>query len=164
MSKDGVNQEFATWLYDAMRQAGYTPEPDRREAGRTRFAEAAGISPATVTRALDNGRVPEPAILRKMANALGVVTLDAFLAAGYLLPDDVGEPNLDGEATRPQLALVDVSAAIQHDPDLVDEARQHLLNQYDILRRFSSGLSSSKGTERPLRAVARKRQPRAPQQ
>src|SRR5690242_5641089 len=45
-----VNQTFATWLWDAMRDAGYPPEPDRTQAGRTRFAEAADISASTVTR------------------------------------------------------------------------------------------------------------------
>lgn len=149
-----MSQEFATWLWGAMREAGYEPEPDRRVAGRTRFAEAAGISLSTVTRALDVGRVPEPEILRKMAPALHRSVLECFIAAGYLTASEAG---IATKGDLPRAPVADVAEAIKQDTDLLEQAREHLLNQYAILREWSEAIGRTAPSQRPLRAVARKR-------
>lgn len=58
-----------------------------------------------------------------------------------------------------------VIEAVENDPDLIEEARAHLLNQYDLLRRLTPSPSVPRGKqiprrtkrsdEPPLRAVAR---------
>lgn len=163
-----MSQEFATWLWEAMRTAGYPPEPDRRLAGRTKFAAAAGVSLSTVTRALDIGRVPEPDILRKLAPALHRPVIELFVVAGYLTAEEAGIE----EEIPAAPAVATVSEAIRQDDALIDEARAHLLNQYELLRRLSDVAGSqdsnsrraqpSPAGERPLRAVARKRPTRKP--
>lgn len=77
---------------------------------------------------------------------------DLVQSAGY---DPL--PRRYAEGQRP----VSVVEAIEHDPDLIEEARAHLLSQYELLRRLSD-VGGSKEPERSLRAVARKRPPRKP--
>lgn len=117
------------------------------------LASSIDVSPSTVTRWID-GATPTIAGLRAVHSALDIPMMELLAAAGALDGDEQGE-----QPARE----IDTVSVIAEDPDLVEEARAHLLSQYDILRRFSSGMSGSKGAERPLRAVARKRPSRGPQ-
>lgn len=72
-------------------------------------------------------------------------------------------PRRYADTARP----VSVIEAVENDPDLLDEAKQHLVNQYELLRRLSPTASPSVApgkkaprrtatpSDPPLRAVAR---------
>lgn len=155
--------QWAAWLreqFDAhptiRRNADLSRAGGMKDNGRPR------IDNATVTQWL-RGRRPSYELALAAADAFGASREDALNAAGYPVAS-----SSDPESERPARARtlhahLSVVAAIESDPDLVDEARAHLLNQYDILRRFSSGAVGSK-TTRPERAVARKRPKRGPEQ
>lgn len=91
-----------------------------------------------------------------------------------------GEPSVVGEESVPvagvpvtdvsDIQLSRVREAIEADPSLLEEAKLHLLNQYELLRRLSdpaltkeADRPSTEAAQRPLRAVARKRPPRRDQ-
>lgn len=62
---------------------------------------------------------------KRLADALGRDELDVRRGLGMYVPGDLDQ-------------YVDVPAAILRDPHLIPEARQHLLNQYQLLLRIHS--------------------------
>jgi transcriptional regulator with XRE-family HTH domain len=76
------SEEFAAWLEPAMRRAGY--DLDRLSGGRTAFAEAVGVSGATVTRWLSGKSMPDPDKFESIATALKVNPIDMLHGIGVL--------------------------------------------------------------------------------
>lgn len=90
--------------------------------------------------------------LRSLEIALDwpVGTVEHILAGGDPpMPDDAPADDRDA-------MISDVAEAIRRDTALIEEARQHLLNQYELLRRLSPPQKSSppRSRTRDLRAVA----------
>lgn len=76
------SEEFAAWLEPAMLRAGY--DLDRLSGGRTAFAEAVGVSPATVTRWLQGKSMPDPNKFEPIAKALNTDPIEMLYATGVL--------------------------------------------------------------------------------
>lgn len=150
-----INEQWAAWLRRRMRTKNYSTP--------TELARASDVDQSVISRWLNEGRTPQVDQLRKVAGPLEASMLDLLVAAGYVTRAEV----TGVEAAWAEPTTIDVSDAIESDPTLIEEARTHLLAQYQMLRDLSV-LRSSKDTERPktsagqkpLRAVARKRQPR----
>jgi transcriptional regulator with XRE-family HTH domain len=125
------------------------------------LADAIGVSPSTVTRWLD-GATPAIPQLRAMSEVTGFGMAELLTAAGALDAAGAEQP-----AASPDV-LADVAEAIRRDTQLIEEARAHLLNQYELLRRLSPPTLSVRrgsqggrrattppGEDQSLRAVAR---------
>lgn len=76
------SEEFAAWLDPHMRAAGYDLE--RLSGGRAAFAEAVGVSGATVTRWLQGKSMPDPDKFEPIAKALNVDPIDMLKEIGVL--------------------------------------------------------------------------------
>lgn len=140
-----INEKWAAWLRSRMRA--------RSIDSPTALAKASGVDQSVISRWLNEGRTPQVDQLRKIADPLKATMIDLLIAADYVRREEVtGEPAPD---------LLDVPDAIERDTALIDEARAHLLNQYELLRRLSEKAATQEAA-RPLRAVARKRSPRKP--
>lgn len=148
-----INERWATWLRRRMRVAGFTTP--------TELGRASGVDQSVVSRWLNEGRTPQVDQLRKIAGALDATMLDLLIAAGYVEPDEIDVT--DASTTT---IFADVAEAIKQDTDLIEEARTHLLNQYDLLRRLTPSPSEARGKKAArrvksppdqsgLRAVAR---------
>lgn len=127
------------------------------------LAQALGVSGSTVTRWID-GATPTIGALRAMHEALEIPKVELLVAAGAL---DDGD---DITITSAPAIVQDVVEAIRRDGRLLDEAKQHFLNQYELLLRVAPAKPSdrrgSKDKERPaipavrpLRAAARRGRP-----
>lgn len=123
------------------------------------LAEDIGVASSTVTRWLD-GATPAIPQLRAISEAVDVPMVELLQRAGALDPGALDLPS----QTSPPDATVDTAEAIERDPRLIEEAKQHLLNQYELLLRLPPAGASTrveKPTRRaappdaPLRAVAR---------
>ena len=89
-------KSFSSWFRRAAEAAGYDVTPGR--GGRAALARKTGISGEQIGRALDNPRGrPSPESLRRIAEALGKAPLELFVAAGYILPEEVAR----GDRIRP---------------------------------------------------------------
>jgi len=153
-----VNERWATWLRRRMRTAGV--------ATPTELGRASGVDQSVISRWLNEGRTPQVDQLRKIATPLRATMLDLLIAAGYVSPDELGVTETPSSAV-----VADVAEAIKGDAALIDEARLHLLNQYELLRRLSPETSVPRGRKtakrptspgaepRPLRAAARRGKP-----
>ncbi|MFD3790821.1 helix-turn-helix domain-containing protein [Streptomyces cyaneofuscatus] len=86
--------DFAGWLHDQLTARGYSLTP--RGGGQARFAEAAGISKATVSRILRGEGSTDIAVLERIGDALGVRLGTMLVEAGVIAPDELGR------AQRPQ--------------------------------------------------------------
>jgi hypothetical protein len=111
-------------------------EVDAR-GGRGAFAKQAKIDPGTLGDFLDGIRWPHAKTRTKVEQALG-------WPAGRI--EDLRE----GVA-----AVTSVEDAIRADPELLPEARDHLLNQVRLLRRLQSALAPTDLAERRVRGQMR---------
>jgi transcriptional regulator with XRE-family HTH domain len=125
------------------------------------LADAVGVSPSTVTRWLD-GATPAIPQLRAISEETGFGMAELLTAAGALDGAAAATPSVSPDV------VADVAEAIRRDTELIEEARAHLLNQYELLRRLSPPAvsvrrssqtgrraSTPSGDDQPLRAVAR---------
>lgn len=123
---------------------GVLLEQHRGSLSKRQAARRAGISEGRwrqiVTGQQKAGGVVIPVNPRKdtviaMAEAVGADVSDALVAAGF---DPVDLPS----QTSSSDAIVDTADAIRNDPTLIDEAKQHLLNQYALLQRLPSPVAA----------------------
>ena len=94
------------WAYVQRHSAG---------APNAHIARAVGITPPSVGRWSKPGVGPDPAQAAAFARAYGRPVLEAFIAAGFLTPDEAGER----PSAPPSLASLD-------DDDLLDEVRRRM--------------------------------------
>lgn len=110
MSEDDARREVRR----AVQEAG----------GRVAFAKAAKLDAGTLGDFLDGNRWPQDRTMTKIEQALGK-------PVGWIT--DLRE----GRGGRPELTAEDaVIAAILADPNLLPEAKTHLVNQYGLLLRI----------------------------
>lgn len=81
--KEKIKSEFAAWVKDQITRQGYDVS-GLRSGGRTRFAAASGISPATVGRLLNGTDVKDIKVLAQLAKALDAPLGDVLVRAGIL--------------------------------------------------------------------------------
>lgn len=118
-------QDFAAYLRVTMRARGETPSS---------LAEKhPDLNKSTISR-WQNGdtEAPTPEKLRLLADLLHVPYLDLMMAAGYILPSDIGRANTPAP---PEPMKHDILRAIREDDTLSDEAKRHFRNQYKLLQR-----------------------------
>jgi transcriptional regulator with XRE-family HTH domain len=142
MGEREVNQRWATWLRRRMRSANI--------ATPTELGRESGVDQSVISRWLNEGRTPQVDQLRKIATPLRASMLDLLVAAGYVGPDEVVADDSAGSGKF----LVSIYEAIDQDEALLDEAKQHLRNQYELLLRVAPQPSPSvaAGRERSRRA------------
>lgn len=80
--------EFATWLHDQLITRGYSLTP--RGGGQKRFAEAAQVSTATVSRILRGEGSTDITVLERIAEALGLRLGVILVEAGVIDSDELG--------------------------------------------------------------------------
>lgn len=141
-----INEQWAAWLRRRMRTAGFgTP---------TELGRASGVDQSVISRWLNEGRTPQVDQLRKIGGPLDASMLDLLIAAGYVARDEI-----DVTEAATTTVLADVAEAIRQDAGLIEEARAHLLTQYDLLRRLSPSPSEARGKQTPRRAKTPSDQP-----
>jgi transcriptional regulator with XRE-family HTH domain len=104
----------------------------RTIGGDNQVAVAAktGITQSTVSRWLAGQKTPgEPAVVARFAQSYGANVLEAFVAAGMLSEEEAGIP---------PAPHVDFASVIDNDPDLSEEAKAHIKNQYGLLKAASA--------------------------
>jgi transcriptional regulator with XRE-family HTH domain len=131
-----------------------TAMKDRGVANAAALSHDTGIDQTQISRWLRGIGQPSIENLRRLAPALRRPLLELMVEAGHVTREEARLR--DAPAAVPRAQLIGVAEAIKSDTELLEEARNHLLNQYDLLRRLS-GQGDKKGAGRPLRAVARKR-------
>jgi transcriptional regulator with XRE-family HTH domain len=82
------HQAFAEWLRERAVAAGYKLDSPRA-GGRTKLAEATGISLSQIQRALAGDALPDVRSQRQLARALGVAPREMYLRSGILEPADL---------------------------------------------------------------------------
>lgn len=156
-----TDEGFGDWLGKQMARCGFGSNVD--------LEREAGLGNTTISRWRNGVMAPSVDQLRKLEGPLRTPLLELLVRAGILAPD---EAKISRERLAKDAAVqrrVSSAEAIKQDPDLVDAAKEHLLNQYEFLRELSEtrtskdGRPSTPGVQRPLRAVARKRAPRRDQ-
>ncbi|WP_439675975.1 helix-turn-helix domain-containing protein [Embleya sp. MST-111070] len=79
--QDQINR-FADWFEQRLIARHYDVSP--RGGGRARFAADAKISPSTVSRILLRQSIPDPSVLKKIADGLGDPLGEVLLRAGVV--------------------------------------------------------------------------------
>lgn len=93
VSTHNAPDRFAAWLRRELLSRGFDVG-SQRSGAKDRFAKAAGISPALVSRTLSGERIPDFASLKKIGQALNIRLADVLIAAELADMDDliVSEP------------------------------------------------------------------------
>jgi hypothetical protein len=78
-------QRFGAWLTAAALAAGYDVTPGG--GGRTALAEACGLSPSAMGRALDGKTLPRPTQYELIAKAVKREVNEVFVEGGILSPE-----------------------------------------------------------------------------
>lgn len=140
---------WAFWLEAALDERGWS----RAEITKRSRKKPNGrpiIDGSRVSEWLNKNEAPrDPEILHEIAHVLGVRVSAVLNAAGWL-PDEELDSSLE---MAPAVGLASVAEAIRHDADLLQEAREHLLNQYELLLRISPAQSVARGKQSPRRAM-----------
>jgi transcriptional regulator with XRE-family HTH domain len=98
-------------------------------AGGSEIEKKTGIRQSNISRWLNEGTIPQPAQAAKFAQSYGANVLEAFVAAGFLTEEEAGIPPRPG---------VDFYAIVDEDPNLSQQSKIHLKNQYGLLRAASA--------------------------
>ncbi|MBT2427239.1 helix-turn-helix domain-containing protein [Streptomyces sp. ISL-112] len=80
--------EFGRWLAHRLEDLGYDLSSPR-SGGRSAFAEAAGLSPSTVTRLLRGEMPTDPRLLRTLAEAIKEPYAALLVRAGVISPEEL---------------------------------------------------------------------------
>ncbi|MFD8005715.1 helix-turn-helix domain-containing protein [Streptomyces mirabilis] len=107
------NQAFAKWFRQELEARGYNLS--QRGGGQTRFAEASGISRATVSRLLNGTGEQDINTLTQVAEALGLRLGAVLVRAGILSDSDLqavqhppaGQSRITPEDAATQLGITD---------------------------------------------------------
>lgn len=118
------NDAWADWLSAQMQRCGFATNKD--------LERASGIDNTVISRWRGEGTTPSVKHLRQLAAPLRTPLLQLMVKAGHLTP---AEAQLR-EVAAPSSDQVAVDAAVEADPDLLPEAKEHLVKQYRLLRRL----------------------------
>lgn len=144
------NGGWADYLDHAMGAAGFANAAD--------LSRAAGVDQTQISRWLRGVGQPSVENLRKLAPVLKVPLLRLLVEAGHITRAEAGLRDVPAPAPA-----TDIPSAVENASDLIDEAKRHLLSQYELLRRLSDPAGTKKQGPRPLPAAARRvRRPERP--
>jgi transcriptional regulator with XRE-family HTH domain len=93
------------------------------------LARESGVPDSVLSRWRNAGTKPSLAQLRRLQKSLQASLLELLVAAGHLTPD---EAKLTA-VSRPERLPRDVRDAIELEPELTDDLKHLLLNQYDAM-------------------------------
>lgn len=145
---------FGAWLSAQMTKCGF--------ANNVELEHVTGIGNTTISRWRNETMAPSVDQLRKLEGPLRTPLLELLVRAGVLSPEEA-KVSREQLRTIPPVAVADVAEAVANDPDLIDEAKQHLLNQYELLRRLSPvakpSPSVARGKKSPRRTTTPSDQP-----
>jgi transcriptional regulator with XRE-family HTH domain len=159
-----MDDGFGKWLGQQMTRCGFASNVD--------LEHQTGIGNTTISRWRNGTMAPSVEQLRKLEGPLRTPLLELLVRAGVLSSDEAKVPR-DRLTQASEPDPVSVVQAVERDSTLMDDAKEHLVNQYELLRRLSD-LTDSKTPrrpktpaeppQRPLRAVARPRPTRRDKQ
>lgn len=121
-------RQFAAYLREAMRAAGYARSDEEPDVPR--LHRASGVPDNILRRWLQEGGAPSLDNLRQVAPALRVPMRDLVIAAGLMSASEIG---LDGEPEPPQMPLTPEDV-IRNDDILPQETKEALIQLYASLR------------------------------
>lgn len=121
-----ANEEWSRYIYALV--------DERFDGKQSDLADRLGVAASTVTRWLD-GATPSIKQLRNICEQLGIPMTNLLVAAGALTEDDGVDVPMPSPSAA-QITLMSVAEAILGDHELIVEAREHLLNQYNLLKRI----------------------------
>lgn len=124
--------DFAAWLREQLTRAGY--DLSLRGGGQTRFAEASGISRATISRMLAGQGATDTRTLTLLSDALRVPLPTVLVRAGVLTEDElkgVHTPTSGPRRITPEQAADELGIS---DP----QARDLFISMTETLRRSRS--------------------------
>lgn len=154
-----MSAAFGDWLTAQMSRCGFKSNVD--------LEAVTGIGNTTISRWRTGAMAPSVEQLRKLEGPLKTPLLEMLVRAGVLSAEEAKIPRAALSKVS-EVTVADVAEAIRQDSELMERAREHLLSQYQMLRELSEHASSKKprqvqtspASQKPLRAVARKRAPR----
>lgn len=138
--------DWGTWLDGRMAQLGVSA---------TELARQAGVPDSVVSRWRRQGVRPEIALLRRIAGPLRVDLLELLVLAGHLEAAEVVGSVPDAEHPL----WVSVTDALEHAPELDDDLRQLLVQQYLAManltraRRTGERIEHQRGAQRSVRTT-----------
>lgn len=115
MYRERVAEQWAAWVDRHLAKRHWTAKD---------AADAVGVVATTIGRWKKGGTSVHPENLRRLAEVLGVPPLEAYVAVGWLTPEEAGTPPVPA----PLLAEVETDA-------LLDELRDRYRKQEEQLRR-----------------------------
>lgn len=104
----------------------------RAKMSPAELAAVAGLNQTQVSNWETGKNQPNVTNLRRLSKALNVALLRLMVEAGHLSRSEAQLADGPVDMPRP----VTVPDAIDDDPDLLEEAKAHLLNQYELLLRI----------------------------
>lgn len=153
-----MSSAFGDWLTAQMARCGYKSNVD--------LEAVTGIGNTTISRWRTGAMAPSVEQLRKLEGPLKTPLLEMLVRAGVLSAEEAKIPRTALSKVS-EATVANVAEAIRQDSELMERAREHLLNQYEMLRELSGHAGSNipdqaqtSPAKKPLRAVARKRPPR----
>jgi transcriptional regulator with XRE-family HTH domain len=126
-------QQWATWLREQFdRSRSVRINADLVRAGGKKENGRPVIDASRVTAWLKGKSRPSFDLARRTAVAFGLPGEEGLRAAGYVVGQTPPEPAEVGRS-------VDIAELLAEDPTLSPESREHIINQYRILQRYSAG-------------------------
>jgi transcriptional regulator with XRE-family HTH domain len=116
-----VRSQWATWLEERMSLLGYRSNSD--------LARESGVPDSVLSRWRNAGTRPSLEQVGRLQPALQAPLLELLVAAGHLTPDEAKLTAMSSPVRLPR----DVRDAIELEPELPDDFKHLLLNQYDAM-------------------------------
>lgn len=124
-------EDFARWLRTEMIRCGYeVGQP--RAGGQMRLAREAGVSASLISRALNEGHIPDLGSLRSIGRVLGYSLGEMLVAAGQANPDEL--PARRPDEMGPELRDEGERQLWEGLHELSGEERDSILNMIRVLR------------------------------
>lgn len=134
-------EEFAAYVRDAARRAGYDIDSPRG-GGKTSLARDTGMSQSTVGRMIAGKAMPDPAYLEPLAAALRVPLPELLVLSGLISRNAFGDHGQQPpRAVSPRAAAADLGIKDPAKVELFETMVRALLTEQNL----SSGGRSSEG-------------------
>lgn len=134
--------QFAAYLRDAMRAAGYVRSDGELDVPA--LSRISGVADNILRRWLNEGGDPSLPNLRQVAPALGLLPMDLFVASEQVLPEEAGRAGIP----EPPKAPPTPEDRIMADDLLSDDEKGVLIQTYRLLRKRSSPPEEGRGRKR----------------
>lgn len=144
-----IKDKFGDFLRKLRKARGFKAQKD--------FAEATGISQASISRIENNTQIPEPDTLKIFAKVLDFSYADLMVRAGYWDEEDLLGEQLE-ETKKPQKINEDKRNDIMFDAfnfNIFEQANQFILslNDENLLKKYTLVLDGKTLTEEEAKGV-----------